>query len=254
MTNEIFQRKAVNILIITLFFLTTIFTAFSEGYIEFNKEWLSSTFIPFWIIVILGFIITFWLALSISTKRLMSLILAIFIIEYFKETIGIKAGFWTYQGMNGFYNFGVWLWVLASLITFTLCTKLIIPFLKKLKLSIPKWLNPVLLIILFIFIFATLGKYRSGTDILFWSFYLILLITGIYVTLITKSSVFIIGIILASWIIGNPSEYLGSVGAGIWTFTYNPNYPPFFLLFGCWPLEIISQYSLSAFLSGESLD
>jgi hypothetical protein len=161
---------------------------------------------------------------------------------------------WTYHGFNGFYNFGVWLWVLGSLVAYTLFIKVIIPLLRKVKLSVPKWLNVVLVIILFILIFVTLGKYRPGTGVLFWSFYIILLIAGIYVALRTESPVFIVGVILASWIIGNPSEFLGSMGGGIWTYTYNPNYPPFFLLFCCWPLEILSQYSLSAFLSGEPLD
>jgi hypothetical protein len=233
--------------------LVTIFTAFNEGYLAFNKEQLSFTFILFWIGVIAGFLISFCLALGISTKRLFSLILGIFIIEYFKETIGIRSGMWTYNGFNGFYNFGVWLWVLASLVAYMLFIKIIIPLLGKIKLSIPKWLNLVLVIALFVIIFVTLGKYQSGAGILFWSFYIILLIAGIYVALRTESPVFILGVILASWIIGNPSEYLGSMGAGIWTYAYNPNYPPVFLLFGCWPLEILSQYSLSAFLSGEPL-
>lgn len=253
MESEIFQEKAANILVILLFILITLFTAFNEGYLAFTKEWLSSAFIPFWIMVVAGFIVSFWLALSLSVKRLISLILGVFIIEYVKETIGLRSGLWAYHGLNGFYNFGIWLWVLASLLAFTIFTKLLLPLLRRLRFSLPAWINPMLVILLFLLIFATLGEYRSGTGILFWSFYIILLLTGVYAALRAKFSLFIIGITLAAWIVGNPSEYLGSAGAGIWTFTHNPNYPPVFLLFGCWPLEILSQYSLSAFLSGEPL-
>jgi hypothetical protein len=62
------------------------------------------------------------------------------------------------------------------------------------------------------------------------------------------------GIIITSWLVGNPSEYVGSVASGVWTFTHNPHYPPFFLLFGCWPLEILAQYLLSASIAKEPLD
>ena len=98
-----------------------------------------------------------------------------------------------------------------------------------------------------------MGKYRSGADCLLWSFYGLLLIVGIYTSIRMDFPVFA-GIVITAWIVGNPSEYAGSAGSGVWIFTHNPNYPPFFLLFGCWPLEILAQYSLSAFLANEPLD
>lgn len=61
-------------------------------------------------------------------------------------------------------------------------------------------------------------------------------------------------IAVSAWLVGNPSEFFGSASSGAWTFVHNPNYPPFFLVAGCWPLEILAQYSLSAFLAGEPLD
>lgn len=234
-----------NLLLTALFIFVTLFTAFHEGYIPLIS-------IPFWISIIAGFSIIIWLAWNISTLRLLSLILSIFIIEYIKETIGVRSGMWTYHGINGFYNFGVWAWVLGGLIAYTLSIKVVIRQIRKLKLSLPRWLNPVILLLVSFLIPLTMGDYWRGAGILYWSFYVLLLIAGIYASIRMDFPVFA-GIVITAWIVGNPSEYLGSQ-SGVWTFTYNPLYPPFFLLFGCWPLEILAQYSLSAFLAHEPLD
>jgi hypothetical protein len=98
-----------------------------------------------------------------------------------------------------------------------------------------------------------MGEYWSGVNALLVSFYILLIIGCVYVSSKVDFPI-LIGIVITSWIIGNPSEYVGSVASGVWTFTHNPNYPPFFLLFGCWPVEILAQYSLSAFLAGEPLN
>ena len=139
-TNNI---KPQNFLLISLPIIITLFTAFHEGYLP-----LISTL--FWGLLVVGFAIAGWLALSISTKRLLSLILSIFIIEYVKETIGIRSEFWSYQGIGGFYNFGVWAWVLGGLTVYTLSTKVVIRLIRKLKLAFPKWLNPVILFLVFL--------------------------------------------------------------------------------------------------------
>lgn len=240
------KTRLQNLLLVALFIIITFFTAFHEGY-------LSLISIYFWLSIIAGFSITLWLAWTISTIRLLSLMLGIFVIEYIKETIGIRSGMWTYHGINGLYNFGVWAWVLGGLVAFTLSTRVVIRQIRRLKPSLPGWLNPVILIAISLLIPLTLGDYWVGAGVLFWSFYALLLMAGIYTSIKMDFSIFA-GIIITAWIVGNPSEYLGSMASNVWTFTYNPNYPPFFLLFGCWPLEILTQYSLSAFLANEPLD
>jgi hypothetical protein len=60
-------------------------------------------------------------------------------------------------------------------------------------------------------------------------------------------------VVLSGWFVGNLSEYVGSASSGCWTFPHNPHYPPLYLVMGCWPLEILAQFSISAFLAGESL-
>jgi hypothetical protein len=107
--------------------------------------------------------------------------------------------------------------------------------------------------LLFLLILLTLGKYRSGAGALFWGFYLLLLVAGIIMALRVDFSVFL-GLILTTWLMSNISEYVGSVPSQAWSFTHNTDYPPFFLVMGCWPLEILAQYSLSAYLADEPLD
>jgi hypothetical protein len=235
-----------NLLLVALLIIITLFTAFHERYFP-----LISIF--FWILLITSFLISIWLALSISTKRFLSLIVVIFIIEYVKETIGIRSNIWNYHGINGFYNFGVWAWVLAGLTVYTLSTRIFIRLIRRLKLPPLQQLNPFILTFIFLSIPLALRAYWSGVGGLFWSFYTLLFIAGIYTSLKLDFPVFA-GVLVTAWIISNPSEYIGSVSSGVWTFTHNPAYPPFFLLFSCWPLEIMAQYSLSAFLANEPLD
>lgn len=235
-----------NLLLIGLLVIVTLFTAFHEGYLRLISA-------LFWVSLVISFAISAWLALTVSTQRLLSLILGIFMIEYVKETIGLRTGLWTYHGINGQYNLGVWAWVLGGVVTFTLATKVAIKLVRRMNRPMPSWLNPVILALISLLIPLTLGKYREGTNLLFWSFYALLLVAGLYSSMKMDFSVFA-GLIITAWIVGNPSEYLGSVSSKVWTFNHNPNYPPFFLLFGCWPLEILAQYSLSGFLANEALN
>jgi len=240
------NARPQNLLLVALLITITLFTAFHEGYLPVISA-------LFWVSLIAGFSISVWLALSTSTRRLLSLMLGIFIIEYLKETIGIRSKIWTYHGIDGLYNFGVWAWVLGGLSAYTLSTRVLIRLIRKLKFSLPRWLNPVILIPLSLLIPVTMGDYRSDAGALFWSFYAVLFIAGIYASIRMDFPIFA-GIVITAWIVGNPSEYVGSVTSRVWTFTHNPDYPPFFLLFGCWPLEILAQYLLSAFLAHEPLE
>jgi hypothetical protein len=155
MTNGTNNSRTQNLLLIALFGLITLFTAFHEGYIpKISALFLAS--------LTAGFLISVWLAFSVSTRRLLSLILAIFIIEYIKETIGIRSGVWTYHGIGGSYNFGVWAWVLAGVITYALSTRVVIRLIRKLKISWPGWSKPVIIIVVASLIPLTLGDYRNG--------------------------------------------------------------------------------------------
>lgn len=246
MSGDSKNTAARNLLLVFLFIAVTLFTAYNEGYLPLISP-------LFWLFMTAGFLISAWLALSVSTIRLLSLMLGIFIIEYIKETIGVRGGFWVYHGTNGFYNFGVWAWVLGGLTVYALSTKVVITQMRKLETPMPRWINPFVLAAVFLLLPLTLGEYGSGAGVLFWLFYSLLFISGAYASLKMDFYVFA-GIVITSWVIGFPSEYVGSAASDVWTFPHNPDYPPFFLVAGCWPLEILVQYFLSALLAGEPLN
>ncbi len=235
-----------NLALTTLLVLTIFFTAFHEGYLPLISVLL-------WVVLLVGVCMCLWLALTIPTRRFLALILAIFLIEYVKESIGVRSQLWAYHGTNTFFNFGVWAWVLGGVSVYALSTKLVIRLLSRIRIAPPRWLNAVLVAAISSFIFLTLGEYWSGVGVLFFVLYAVLIVAALYVS--TKIDFHIlVGLIVTSWVVGNLGEYAGSADSGCWTFTHNPAYPPAFLLFGCWPLEIMAQYSFSALVAAEPLD
>ncbi len=315
-----------NLLLMTLFFIATIYTAYQEKY--WPIPW------PFSLVLLGGAALSIWMALNISTPRLLSLILAIFIIEYVKETIGVRSGMWTYKNAQQ-YNFGICAWVLAGMSVYWLAVRLVIPALRKLKELYEQYnpLNPNLIIVVLILalipftvngyrlydtahfpgeapffgwiwwfwglyaalfvatvaaargvefgdlfgyrispnlaivllviviIPLTLGDYlhpKTPEDALWWlkwslGFYLILLLVTLETANRMDSPIFL-GLLLTTWVVAIISEYTGAIQNGIWEFTNDKVFPPFFLVIGCWPLEIFTQYRLSAVLAKEPLD
>jgi hypothetical protein len=242
-------HRPKNLLLIALFIIVTLFTAYQEGYLPMIS-------VLFWLVLIMGFAVSIWMALEITTPRLLSLMLGIFIIEYIKETIGIRSGMWSYHGLNSAYNFGVWAWVMGGMGVFWLAVRVVIRWMRKQTAAIPRrWnlINPLVVVLVLAIIPLTLGEYRSGAKGWFPLLYVILFLVALVTACRMELPVFL-GLLLTTWIVGFCSEYAGSVPNHIWTFTHNPNYPPFFLIVGCWPLEIFTQYALSAFLANEPLD
>lgn len=228
-----------------LLFIATLFAAWWEGYFPMISLLL-------WIVLILGFLIILWLSGFVSTKRFLSLIFAIFVLEYIKESIGISSDLWRYNGTSGFYLFGVWLWVIGGLITYTISTRIIIKIVRKFRIINSSMINVVIFMMIVAVIPVTLGDYWQGLEIRFYVFYAILISIGFFASRGLDTDAFLT-IVLSAWLVGNPSEYVGSINSGIWTYIHNSNYPPLFLVIGCWPLEILVQFSISAFLSGEPL-
>jgi hypothetical protein len=250
---EIVNDRPVNYVIAALLIIVVWFTGYHEGYFPVLK-------FAFTALLCFGCVCGIWLARFASTKRMMGLILGIFIIEYIKETIGIKSGFWTYHGANGAYNFGVWAWVLAGVTVYTVSARLIVKTVRLLQPSMPKWLNPaprylnpLVIVCAFWFMYLGLWKYWDGVGIEFVVFYGILFLVSLYISYNIKFTVFV-GFIIGTVLAGNVSEYLGAVGCGVWTFNHNPNYPPLFLVLGCWPLEILTQVGLAALVAREPFD
>lgn len=235
-----------NIFVGVLFIIIVLFTCYQEGYWTEVSVWL-------WIAIVLGFSISIIVASRTSTPRFVGLLFSTFIFEYVKETVGITSNMWMYHGSGSTYITGVWLWVLAAVIMYFLTTWVIYPFLRRLKIPDIRVVGSVLLLIIFLIIPFTLGPYLEGAGVTFWIFYLLVLFLGIYWSYTMPVSL-LLSVVLSAWIMSNISEYLGSVTCHIWTFTYDPTYPPIFLLFGCWPLEFLFQYAFSAFVANEPLE
>lgn len=229
-----------NFLVIALLLVVTGFTAFQEGYFPLIPLYFALSLLA-------SFGLCFWLACSIPTKHLLALILSIFIIEYIKETIGIISGLWVYHGTHGAYNFGIWCWVLGGLSTYTLATRIVIPQLKSL-MPVGPLSNARIIVALFVLIPVTLLGYWQGTGGWFWSFYLLILIFCLYLARRLDFPV-LAGLVVTSWLVGFPGEYLGGVSSQVWTFPLNPHYPPVYLVIGCWPLEILTQYGVAALVA-----
>lgn len=228
------------LLLVALVAVTMFFTACHEGYLAIIS-------MPFWAVLCSGYILMVWLALSSSTARLLSLIIVIFTIEYVKEALGIRYGLWIYHGASGGFVFGVWSWVLGGLGCYTVATKIATPLLRKLPLPAAGWINPIVLVLLAGVGLVLLNGRTSDLGLPYWIFYAVLLIVASVRSRIIAVPLFV-GLVMTSWITSNASEFLGSVHSGIWTFPGHPTYPPAFLLFACWPIEIVAQFSLAYLL------
>jgi hypothetical protein len=267
------EQKPQSLLLVALFVIVTLFTAGMEGYLALSQQGFPGISFPhiswlFGFVLIFGFAIAFWMACRISTARLLSMMLGIFIIEYIKEGIGIKAGLWTYQSPHipPSYTIGVWAWVLGGMTVFWIAVRFVIRGMRKLTAGMSRrWdlVNPVVVLLVFAIIPLTLGPYgdvkqnpmwRTG-QWWFWGLYALLFLITLITAIRMEFPVFL-GLLLTTWILGFPSEYAGSVPQPhAWTFGFgDPAYPPAFLILGCWPLEIFTQYALSALLADELLN
>lgn len=231
---------------IVLLLAAMLFSARDEGYLPLIS--------PFFAVVLaFGFALSFWLALRISAARIAALIATILLLEYVKETIGVRSGLWVYHGKEGRYFFGIFAWVVGGLSAHSVSTGVTIPLLRRLHAFLPFWLNLAIAIPVLLGLPMTLGPSWAGAGLDFCILYLALGIVLLLSAILMDFPTFA-GIVVAAWLGGNLGEYAGSAASGAWTFPYNPTYPPFFLLFSCWPMEIAAQHSLAAWFSGESLD
>jgi hypothetical protein len=228
------------LLLVGLMAATMVFTAYHEDYLDIIT-------VPFWGVLCGGYALMVWLALRASIARLLSLMVAIFTIEYVKEALGIRYGLWIYHGAPGGFVFGVWSWVLGGLACYTVAIKIVAPILRKLPHPPAGWINPVVLVVLAaVGLFLLRGRFHE-LGLLYWIFYAVLLVFAAVCSRVLEIPLFV-GLVVASWITSNASEFVGSVLSGIWTFPHHATYPPAFLLFVCWPIEIVAQFSLAYLL------
>jgi uncharacterized protein (DUF362 family) len=215
----------------------------------FEQHWRRSL-IPLGLWLVFGFGLCLHLALRASTVRLLALLLTIFFVEYAKESIGVHAQLWSYTGPGGSYVFGVLAWVVAGTATYAAATGQAIPLLRRCRLTAPRWLNLVVVLGLAGLLAVLLRDKRHLVGVPFWSFYALLVLVSLLAVRRMPFHV-LAGIVVCAWLAGAISEYLGSSVGRAWIFRGDPAFPPAYLLAACWPLEILAQYALSAFLAGE---
>jgi len=68
------DNRPQNLLLIALFGIVTLYTAYQESFLPIIG-WF------FWLVLIMGFVIAIWMALHITTGRLLALMLGIFMVE-----------------------------------------------------------------------------------------------------------------------------------------------------------------------------
>ena len=225
------RHRERNLAIVLLLAFITAYTAWNEGYYGLVT-------MPFLLILVGGFSALLWLALNITTTRLLTYIFIVFGMQYVGETIGTRPGMWTYKGetfsssLGGAYNFGAWIWVMASLLAYVISTRFTIRWIRAFVECFPKWVNPLLVVAVFAVIPLTLGEYwdnlgDNNATYQFWIYFSVLALIGIAASLKTDSPV-ILGVIIAACIVAIPSEYAGSIGSHptpSWTFNHDENFP-----------------------------
>jgi len=215
------------------------FTAFREGYVGLVDGRFAA--------VLLGGLGTMaLLSLVENTGRILSLLAAVFAIELVKEALGIKYGLWEYDGKNGAFLFGVLSWVLGGVSIFTLAKWVVAPFVRLLVPTQTRRFHWPILLGLAGLAFVLLDVPLSQLGPWFWLLYAILLLLGAWGSR-RGDLAMVLALVAMGWGVGHLSEYLGSQ-AKIWTFPGHANYPPLYLLFGLWPIEIIAQVSLARLL------
>lgn len=261
------REKLTNVFVVLLVLAVTVAAGFQEDHIRILENG-SLWFKPgvdgaiFWVLLAAGFLLVFWLALTITTLRLVSFVVAVVIIEYFNQTIGTRLDLWHYSSPQQTYLFGICVWVTASLFAYLGASKAVCRLSMRSWLKWPRWFNPVVIIALLAIIWYLGPAKVKELDFqdawysdshLFWLFFVALAVVGALASLWADSRL-IIGIVISAVIVGFISESSGAA-ATIWKFPGSEQTfcPPVYLILGCWPLEILAQFALSALFAGEAL-
>ena len=193
-----------------------------------------------------GLVVMLGLSLVESFGRILSLMVAITVIELVKEALGIRYGLWAYQGRDGGFLFGVVAWVLAGLSVYTLAKWVISPFVRRWVGTPTRAFHTPILLGLAGLSFALLAFSGPPVGPGLWVLYAVLLVLGAW-RMRRCDLAMLLSVVVLGWGVGNLSEYLGS-RAGIWTFPGHPGYPPLYLVFGLWPIDLIAQIALARLL------
>jgi uncharacterized protein (DUF362 family) len=200
----------------------------------------------FGVLILAGLAAMAVLAVVERTGRILSLLGSVFAIELVKEYLGIRYGLWVYHGVRTSFLTGVLSWVLAGVSMFTLSKFAIAPFVRAILPTKSRALHlPILMgIVALALVLLNVQGAHLGTWM--WVLYAILLaLAALGVRRMDLAT--LVATVLCAWGVGNLSEYLGAQ-AGIWTCPGHPGYPPLYLVFGLWPIEVLAQFALARLL------
>ncbi len=260
-----------NLLLVFLLLAVTLATAFQEGFLTIGAGgWWPKIHNEdagiFWVVFAGSYSLVFWLAFSISTRRLIAFMVAILLVEYFNQTLGTKLGLWEYVTTpKGGYLFGVCTWVGAGLFAYMFASKAVVRLSMKAVFRLPKVMGVLLVMGLLGLIYwagpanllrsAAHGCDQAATPCLaslFWLLFSVLTLIGIAACL-TADPRMVLGVVISAWVVGFISESAGGI-AHLWSFGSGPsNGPSVYLVGGMWPLEVLAQFAISAWIAGESL-
>jgi hypothetical protein len=237
--------------ILALFLLggLSFLSAYLEGYL--NLILGAPKFLIFFAAVFFGCILT---ALYQKTKFFIWVLVFGLFIGLLTQMVGTYNELWVYKGSYLFAG-PSWAFAAATMLGLSL-------LIKKLFREIDtKAYNILALVVLLSIIPVFLGESRTKVHLNLWIYYSVLFIFGVVAAYHFKFST-LLSLILAAWIMGNVSEYMGS-SIGLWEFCVSPGgseigrniacwSPPPYLTFGCWPLEFLTQIGLTSFISQEN--
>jgi len=184
---------------------TLLYTARHEGY------WPHIS-VLFWIVLAIGMAVGLWATTLFSTQRMVAIAVVAFTVEYVKEALGIETGAWRYAYEQ--FSFGVWAWVLATLTCCALAVGLVVKIMVRLRIAIPRWVGPTVMLGLGVFIPATMGAYRGGTNLAYWSLYAVLVAVCVLGARRMGSNL-CLAVVLGALALGFPYEYASAINSGI---------------------------------------
>ncbi|MFH0775968.1 MAG: DUF362 domain-containing protein [bacterium] len=231
------MRVFFNSLSVLVIFCLTLCLAHFEGYLPLFSA-------SYWT---LGITATsgLFLARHLPVSRFLLLILFGALTGIGTEETGVYSGLWSYSQST--YLFAIAFYSLSPLASYSLLL-VIHHFLSKvLPLRSSRWPSRILVLIIFSAIGADLSGYANLPFVL-WAYYGLLFfiaISGMYYAKFSLS----LSAILAGAIVGMIGQYAGGPLDKLWIFSETPSFVPAFLVLGVWPLEFLSQFSLSGILS-----
>ncbi|MFC1822091.1 hypothetical protein ACFL9T_05240 [Thermodesulfobacteriota bacterium] len=249
---ERFKKAKWSIMALFLLGGLSLLSAYLEGYM------ITITGSPkFLLFIFVVLVLSFVTALEVDGKLFVWLLVLGFFIGLLTQMIGTSNNLWIFTGPCKSYVFAGFLWAFAAVTMIGLSL-----FIKKLIPEIDKKVYNVLALVMLVFIIALLlGEFRKVVRLNFIIYYSALFIFGLVVAYRLRFSA-LLSLILAAWIMGFVSEYMGS-SIGLWKFCAAREgtemaksiacwSPPLYLILGCWPLEFLTQLGLSSFLSQEN--